>query len=228
MFNQKNFRLLIVLFLSVLLVACKSNQEQQTENQPGEEAAGTGKGQAGKHRAEATTRSVKVPAGTTLSVHLNDAISTGTASEGVTFQASLADPLVAEGVQVAPAGSAVTGKVTHAVSSGRLNRPAELGLTLTSLTPTGGNPIDISTSGWGEKGKSHKTRNIEMIGGGGGVGALIGALAGGKKGAAIGAAVGAGGGTAAAAATGKKEIVLPAESQLEFTLSSPITLTMNK
>jgi hypothetical protein len=122
----------------------------------------------------------------------------------------------------------VKGKVTHVISAGRLNRPAQLSLVLTSLTPKGGERVPISTHTWSMAGKSHKTRNIEMIGGGAGVGALIGALAGGKKGAAIGAGVGAGGGTGAAALTGKKEIVLPPETKLVFTLSSPVTFAAQK
>jgi hypothetical protein len=148
--------------------------------------------------------------------------------EGASFEGSLAAPLEVSGVEVAPVGSTVTGKVTHVVSSGRLNRPAELSLVLTSLKPASGEIVEISTAAWSEKGESHKKRNIEMIGGGGGAGALIGALTGGKKGAAIGGAVGAGAGTGVAAATGKKEIVLAPETKLNFKLSAPATFTLKK
>ena len=111
------------------------------------------------------------------------------------------------------------------VSSGRLSKPAEISLALTSLTPKGGREVSISTETWSMQGQSHKKRDIEMIGGGAAAGALIGALTGGKKGAAIGAGVGGGGGTGVAAATGKKEIVLPPEAKLPFKLSQPVTLT---
>jgi len=63
-----------------------------------------------------------------------------------------------------------------------------------------------------------------MAGGGAGLGALIGGLAGGGKGAAIGAAAGAGAGGAGAAFTGNKEIVLPAETAVSFTLSAPLKI----
>jgi hypothetical protein len=69
-------------------------------------------------------------------------------------------------------------------------------------------------------------RNAELIGGGTAAGALLGALAGGKKGAAIGAAVGAGAGTATAYMTGKKEIVIPAETLLTFVVASGATASV--
>jgi hypothetical protein len=55
---------------------------------------------------------------------------------------------------------------------------------------------------------------------------LIGALAGGGKGAAIGAAAGAGAGTAGAAFTGNKNIVLPAETLVNFRLLQPLEVKM--
>jgi outer membrane lipoprotein SlyB len=69
---------------------------------------------------------------------------------------------------------------------------------------------------------NHKKRDIGIIGGGAGVGAAIGAIAGGGKGAAIGAAAGAAAGTAGAAATGKMDVRIPAETVMVFTLQSPV------
>jgi hypothetical protein len=73
-----------------------------------------------------------------------------------------------------------------------------------------------------EKGKGKRT--AVMAGGGAALGALIGGLAGGGKGAAIGALAGGGAGTGGAAFTGNKEIVIPAESAVSFTLSQPLEL----
>lgn len=207
--------------LAVFLINCGSSTKT------GETGAAGGTGAPAKKSVEQSV-SVTVPAGTEVAVRLGQEISSGTASDGAAFEGTLANALVVNGIEVAPVGSAVTGKVTHAVSSGRLNRPAELSLLLTSLAVKGGEKIDISTSAWSVKGESHKKRNIEMIGGGAGAGALIGALAGGKKGAAIGGAVGAGAGTGVAAATGKKEIALAPETKLTFKLTAPATVTIRK
>lgn len=230
MTNQLWRRSLAVGILAACLASCQSsNQPEQSaapaENQP----AGAKQASAGKaeHRASAKAepQTITIPADTVLEVRLVDAISTATVETGASFEGTLAAPISVNGVEAAAVGSSVTGKVTNAVSSGRLSKPAALSLTLTSLTPKGGTEVAITTSTWSAAGESHKKRNAEFIGGGAAAGALIGALAGGKKGALIGGAAGAGGGTGAAAYTGKKEIQLPAESKLEFKLSEAVSIT---
>jgi hypothetical protein len=215
------------------LIGCQSNNPPEQPPPEATQPATGGKGGGEKKRSEkpkekaaAAAKQVTIPAGTALDVRLGEAIDTGKVSEGSSFSGTLASPITVNGTVVAATGAAVSGTVTHVVSSGRLSKPAELSLTLNSLTTADGEKLDISTDTWSDKGQSHKKRNAEMIGGGAGVGALVGALAGGKKGAAIGALAGGGGGTAAAAYTGKKEIVLAAETKLSFTLASALTVTV--
>lgn len=219
---------LIPLFcvLTLSLIGCQSGTQTQQPAESAQTPAATTPSQESPRRSEAppAPRKIIVPSGTALEVRLASEISTGTAEAGSGFQGTLASALAVNGEEIAPVGSSVAGSISNAVSSGRLKRPAELSLTLTSLTVKGGDNVNISTNTWSEQGKSHKKRNIEMIGGGAAAGALIGALTGGKKGAAIGTAIGAGGGTGVAAFTGKDEIVLPAETKLTFRLTAPLTL----
>lgn len=164
-----------------------------------------------------------VPSGTRLTVRIDSQINSRTAKAGQSFHANLARGLVVNGKTIAPAGAPVKGKVTYAKSSGRLHDPGELTLRLTSLE-VNGKMIAISTTAYHAKGKSHTKGNVEKIGGGAAAGALIGGLAGGGKGALIGTAAGAGAGTGLAAATGKEEAVIHAESALTFTTTTTATV----
>jgi len=155
-----------------------------------------------------------IPAGTHVTVRLDSTISSGSAHAGETWHGTLARDVVVNGRTEARSGSAVTGRVTNAKSSGRLHAPGQLTLRLTSVA---GQPV--SSTAYYRKGKSHTKSNVTKIGGGTAAGAVIGALAGGGKGAAIGAAAGAGAGTGLAAATGKQEAVIPAETVMTFTIT---------
>jgi hypothetical protein len=124
---------------------------------------------------------------------------------------------------VLPRGASFSGRVTGSVPSGRLKTPARLSVTLASLEWKG-MTYPVTTSSVSRSVKSHKKRNLALIGGGGGAGALIGGLAGGGTGALIGAGAGAAAGTAGAYATGKKDVVLPAETLLTFRLQAPVKI----
>ncbi len=160
-----------------------------------------------------------IPAETKLTVRIASEISSGTAKVGDRFDATLTRDLVVNGKTLAKAGAPVKGKVTYVKSSGRLHEPGELTLRLTSVQ-VNGKMTPISSTGYHAKGNSHTKSNATKIGGGAAVGALIGGLAGGGKGALIGTGVGAGAGTGVAAATGKEEAVIPAETVVTFTTTA--------
>ena len=155
-----------------------------------------------------------IPAGSHATVRLNHSLSSATASAGQSWTGILTSNIEANGKTVAKAGDPVKGKVTYVNRSGRLHKPGALSLRLTSI-----NGETVYSSRVSRQGKSHTKSNVTKIGGGTAAGALIGGLAGGGKGAAIGAAAGAGAGTGVAAATGKQEVTIPAESVLTFTIT---------
>ena len=111
--------------------------------------------------------------------------------------------------------------------SGQFNGHALLQLTLDSIR-FNGTRYSIQTSEFEDVGKGRGKRTAIGAGGGAAFGAIVGALAGGGKGAAIGAVAGGGAGTAGAGFTGKKDIVLPAETRLHFKLAQPVSVAVSQ
>ena len=164
-----------------------------------------------------------VPTGTAITVTVDQSISSKDARAGQGVVATVSHDVTANGKVVIPKGSHAKLVVSSVQASGRLSTPAKLWLRLKSVE-VHGKTYAIATSSAGRTMGGKGKRDTEFIGGGAAGGALIGALAGGGKGAAIGAAAGAGAGTAGAAATGKKEVVFPAETHLTFTTRAPVTI----
>jgi hypothetical protein len=170
-------------------------------------------------------KEVTFPAGTVITVRLASTLGSKTSNTGDHFNATIATPVESDGKVVLPKGTEALGKVVEAVPQGRFKGAAVLRLVLETVT-LDKDSYDVQTSSVSRSLKGKGKRTATFIGGGAGGGALIGGLAGGGKGALIGAALGAGAGTAGSAYTGEKEIVLPAESALSFTLTEPVTIKM--
>jgi hypothetical protein len=156
-------------------------------------------------------------------VTLDQTINSKVANNGDPFAASLAEPVTVDANVALPSGTKVYGTIVTAQSAGKFKGNALLQLTLDSVS-LNGTRYSIQTSEFEEAGKGRGKRTAVGAGGGAAFGAIIGAVAGGGKGAAIGALAGGGAGTAAAGFTGKKDIVLPAETRLHFKLVQPVSI----
>jgi hypothetical protein len=217
---MKSLILGMTVFLVLALVSCQNAPTTQSESNP---AFGAKDTPEKTEKAKPVVRETELPAGTVLQVRLDQALSTTRNKAGDKFEASLNEPVMLGGEEVLPKGARFTGHVTTAESSGRLEGRGVLGITLDSFE-SNGQSYPVSSSLDTRTTEAHKKRNLELIGGGAGVGALIGAIAGKGKGAAIGAGAGAAAGTGVAAATGKKEVEIPAEALFQFTLKSPVKI----
>ena len=170
-----------------------------------------------------THAATSVPAGTAITVTIDQSISSKDAKVGEGVVATVTRDVTSNGKVVIPKGAHAKLVVTSAQASGRLSTPAKLWLRLKSVE-VHGKTYTIATSSSGKTMGGKGKRDAGFIGGGAGAGALIGGLAGGGKGALIGAGAGAGAGTAGAAATGKKEVEFPAETRLSFTTRAAVTI----
>ena len=166
---------------------------------------------------------IVVPAGTVLVVTTSQALSSKTSQAGQTFLATLAQPVSVDGRPALPTGATLSGTVVTAKTKGKIKGEGELALALTSVS-TKGQTYQIQTNVLSSTIKGKGKRTAATTGGGAAGGALIGGLAGGGKGAGIGALVGATAGFVGGAFTGNKQIEIPAESALSFTLTAPLTL----
>jgi hypothetical protein len=158
-----------------------------------------------------------VPAETVIAVVLDETVSSKTNKPGDRFTATVESPVEVEGKVAIPKGARAEGVVNEAKAAGRFKGGAALGLTLTSVA-VNGKDYEIQTSAAMRSSKGKGKRTAVMVGGGAAGGAAIGAVAGGGKGAAIGALIGAAAGTGGAGLTGNRDITLPAETPLDFTL----------
>jgi BON domain len=166
---------------------------------------------------------VVVPPGTDLVVTTSQTLGSKTSQTGQSFLASVAQPVTVGGRSAIPKGSAISGTVVTAKEKGKVKGEGQLSLTLTSITVRG-QTYQIQTNTLDSTIKGKGKRTAATTGGGAAGGALIGGLAGGGKGAGIGLLVGAGAGFVGGTLTGNKQIELPAESALTFSLTAPLTL----
>jgi hypothetical protein len=170
---------------------------------------------------------VTLPAGTPLRVRLHDGVSSQTAQVGDRFRAELAEPLVADGRSVFPAGTEVEGRVVLVQPLRKIGGRAQLGIAFDRLL-AGGDELPIEAS-WSRVGKSETPRDAATIAGGAVAGAVIGNQA--KKndrGKIIGSILGAGAGAAVASKTRGDTIELPVGTELEVTLADSVVATIDR
>jgi len=172
---------------------------------------------------ESAPPAFSIPAGTLIDVRLQETIDTKRNRAGDPFDATLTRAILVDQQTVIPRGTRCTGHLIESKPSGRLKGRAELSLSLDSFE-LNGRSYEIRTTHVARASGGHKKRNWTLIGGGSGLGTALGAIAGGPAGALIGAGAGAGAGTAGAVFTGKKNVRLPVETPLAFTLRAPVVL----
>ncbi len=166
---------------------------------------------------------IVVPPGTDLVVITSQALGSKTSQTGQSFIASVAQPVTVGSQTAIPKGSAVSGTVITAKEKGKIKGEGQLSLALRSITVRG-QTYQIQTITLDSTIKGKGKRTAATTGGGAAGGALLGGIAGGGKGAGIGLLLGAGAGLAGGAFTGNKQIELPAETALTFSLTSPLTV----
>jgi len=167
---------------------------------------------------------VTIPAGTTLTVRIDQHISVKHSRAGDSFTGEVVEPLRTSNNNVLiPKGARVAGVVDVSHQRGHFKGSSLLELRLTSLT-LNGTEYPLMTRDLAKSKKGKGKRSAAMIGGGSGLGMLVGGVASGGTGLLIGGLVGGGAGTAAAGLTGNRDLDIPAESIVKFKLADDLVV----
>lgn len=177
---------------------------------------------------------VTVPENTLLRVRTDQPLSSRYSRDGQTVLFTLSEDVIADNMLVIPRGATIHGEVIGARKTGALTGSAELTLKLVSLD-LGKQSYPLYTYPFRVQGISKTKPTETKVRGGAVIGAVVGgAFSGSAKGGSApvgklagmgtGAALGAGVGALTSAATPGPAVTLPAESQMDFYLTSPISV----
>ena len=174
-------------------------------------------------------------AGTKFQAYLQNAINTATAAKGDQIVAVLTNGLTYNGQEVAPQGSLVYGTLSKARPASYGSRNGKVVINFNQLvTPDqkvyniSTEEIDFTVSNEGKVGESFKSAAGAAVAGAL-VGLLVGALTGGDhigRNVAIGAGVGAGSSVIYSTAERGVDAEIPSFTELEITLTQPLSVTV--
>ena len=159
-----------------------------------------------------------VPAGTVLNVRTTQPIAAESSQPGMTFTGVVDDPVAVDGQIVIPRGAIATLEVVNVERSSNMKGRDRITFKVHSIQTRSGT-YPVATSQVELKGSSEGKKAAKKVIGGAGIGAALGGILGGGTGAAIGAATGGGTG-AVITGSGKTHLVVPAETLLQFRLST--------
>lgn len=165
----------------------------------------------------------RIPAGTAITVRLDQSISSKTAAVGDAWSGTVSEPVHVGGAVVIPVGTPVTGVVTEAKPAERGDR-AMVDLALKSVS-VGGKRTSLTASTEAVIAGSTRARNLGAIAGGAAAGALLGKAVGGDgKDAVIGGVIGGAAATGAVAASKGYQVVLKPGTELTFSVNNSVAL----
>src|SRR5579872_3316844 len=181
---------------------------------------------------------ISLPAGTSMKVKLENALTTFSSKSGDPFSARVTEAVMLDGKPVIPVGATVQGRVTKTSEPRRIAGKPTIAIFPESVVLPNGehymlnatlvdtsvrNGTDVNNEGQ-FKGKGHDGKDMTQIGIGTGGGMLVGGLIGGAKGMLIGGAIGA---TATVThwLSKKNSAMLPAGTELVMELSRPLEMT---
>lgn len=169
---------------------------------------------------------VTIPTGTTLVVALETHLRTDSNAAGDSFRARTTEAIRVDDMTVIPAGSEVSGRLTHVEEPHRTAGKAQMTLAFEEYVDANGKRFAISAAPISLEAEGDKVSDEGKVAAGAVIGGVIGALTSKKKtkGAATGAVAGAAAGGAIALATKGKQLDLPPGQQFSIELTAPLVV----
>ena len=169
-----------------------------------------------------------LPAGTWITVRVKQPLSSDQNQPGDSFTATLAQPLVVNGLVVARRGQTIGGRVAEAQKAGRAKGTSRLGLELTEISIVDGQQLPVLTQFIEYQGGTSVGQDATAIATATGIGAAIGAAADGGFGAGMGAIAGAAASTIGVLVTRGRPTVVYPEAVLTFRTLQPLTISTER
>jgi len=173
-------------------------------------------------------REVTIPAGTILHLTLQTPVGSDTSRVEQPVQASLRTPVIVRGVEVLPAGTAVSGRVTAARRPGKVKGRAYVAVRFTNVDTPGEGTTRIRTTAAGHLAPATKEKDALKIIAPAAGGAVLGRVVGGKGGARTGAVVGGAAGTGYVLSTRGEDARLGKGARVAVKLTAPVTVRVRK
>ena len=171
--------------------------------------------------APAEAQGITLPTGTEIAIRTIDRIDSKKADLKREYAATLDDPIIVNGVTVAPANTKAFLRVTDVQHAGFARR-ASLSISLIAVN-IHGQRVNVETDKVDSKSGSQVKRTLTGTAVGAGTGAAIGGALGGGAGAGIGAGIGAAGGAVAGKLMGKTVEIAP-ETRFTYRLMQPVVI----
>jgi hypothetical protein len=167
---------------------------------------------------------VTLQPGTSISIRLEQNVSTDRNRSGDVFRGSLDSPLAVNGSVLAERGARVLGQIEKSKRARLLGSRADLSLRLTEISMADGQRVAIQTSPWEEKGALASMGERPKMAASAALGAVVGALTGAAKGAGF-VSDDAVARKDFLAGVNKRSLVLATGARLTFRVAIPVTIT---
>lgn len=177
--------------------------------------------------AQPAPSAITIPAGTWITIRVNEPLSSDHNQAGDAFVGTIATPLVVNGLVVARRGQTVTGRITEAKKAGHVSGLSRLGLEVTEIGLADGSQVQVKTTVMDRHGDTSYGRDAFGIGATTATGAAIGAGVNGGVGAGVGAAAGVVAGTLGVLLTRGRATVVYPETPLTFRTEAPVMVQAN-